>query len=297
MKLYCINRLIETGEMANQPTIKLLKAACENQDVEFVELVSDTYDFAHPPRLNAGDLIYRVATDSLSRQLEKLLLTMRPTSFYADDRGFWWQDNVVKATAVHMAYDLPINKTIFGASNDKTQLESAVKELGGFPIVIKVAGGSHGVGVIKVDSFSSLHSVVDYLRNTTNEQFVLRQYVEHEAHARIIVLGNKVVDSTEYTSEQNDFRTNSAKEPSVTAKDFGSEVNQIAIKSVNVLGLEFGGVDIIIDAKGQAHILEVNFPCFFPRAQRISGIDIAQHMVLYLKHKASESSQHSNQTN
>jgi len=296
MKFYCINRLTETGDSANQPTIHLLQAACKSQQVEFVELVSDTFDFAHPPQLNQNDLLYRVATDSLSRQLEKLLLTMQPTSFYADDRGFWWQDNVVKATAVHLAYGLPINKTVFGVSNDKVQLESAVEELGGFPVVIKVAGGSHGVGVIKADSYSSLHSITDYLKQTTDEQFILRQYVEHNAHARIIILNEKVLDSIEYTSEQNDFRTNSSKEPKVVMKDFGTKVNDVAIKAVQVLGLEFGGVDIIIDSEGQPHILEVNFPCFFPRAQQISGVDIAQEIVSYLKHKTTKVDHQPNQT-
>jgi hypothetical protein len=286
MKLYCINRLDSTGKPANEPSITLLKQACSTENIEFVELISNTYDFANPHTLDSHDLLYRVSIDSLSRQLEKFLMSMAPTTFYTDERGFWWQDNVVKASALHLAHGIPINKTVFGASDNIHILEKSVKKLGGFPIIIKVAGGSHGVGIIRADSLQSLKSLVDYLKATTKDQFILRQYLEHQTHARIIVLGSDIIDSISYSATDEDFRTNAIDEPTVSVQSFDNKINQVAIDAVRVLGLEFGGVDIIIDKRGNPHVLEVNFPCFFPRAQNISGVNIALSMVTYLKNKA-----------
>lgn len=72
----------------------------------------------------------------------------------------------------------------------------------------------------------------------------------------------------------------------VEACTFSLEVEQLAIKSVEVLGLEFGGVDIIMDAQERPYLMEVNFPCYFPRAQLLTGRDIASMMVEFLMKKS-----------
>ncbi len=282
MKFYYIDKLESPRVTANEPSTVLLRRACEAEHIDFIEIISNDFDFANPPRLSKDDLIFRASTDSLSRQLEKLLLTMHPTSFYTGDQGFSRKSSI----AVHLAHGIPINHTIFGVSDNQEMLKSSVEKLGGFPIIIKVLGGSHGVGVIRVDSFPSLLSITDYLKATTDGEFVLRQYLEHTSHARLIVLGDTVIDSIKYTSSENDFRTNAGGDPTVQVMNFGEEINNIAVRAVNVLGLEFGGVDVIIDKSGNPYVLEVNFPCYFPRAQRISGANIAHKMVTYLKAKA-----------
>jgi glutathione synthase/RimK-type ligase-like ATP-grasp enzyme len=54
---------------------------------------------------------------------------------------------------------------------------------------------------------------------------------------------------------------------------------------VRATRLEFGGVDIL-ERDGSSYLLESNFPCYYPHAQQIAGIDVAGAMVDHLLRKA-----------
>ena len=102
------------------------------------------------------------------------------------------------------------------------------------------------------------------------------------------MLGNKVIDSIEYTALKDDFRTNIGKTPNVKPKKFSAKAEKIAVKSVKSLGLEFGGVDILVGKSGVNYVAEMNFPCFFPRCQLVTGVDIAGKMIDYLVRKSNK---------
>ncbi|KKQ44614.1 MAG: hypothetical protein US63_C0025G0019, partial [Candidatus Moranbacteria bacterium GW2011_GWC2_37_8] len=56
--------------------------------------------------------------------------------------------------STYKANDITMPKTLNLFSRDRDLLQKYVEFLGGFPIIIKSLGGSHGVGVMKIDSFS-----------------------------------------------------------------------------------------------------------------------------------------------
>lgn len=178
---------------------------------------------------------------------------------------------------------IPAPKTVNYLPKDREALLKYVDEVGGFPVCLKVLGGSHGIGVMCIDSKQSLFSVSDYLREQ-GEMVVMKEYCNVTSSARLIVLGDKVIDSIEYSAPKGDFRSNEGKAPNVSQKRFSKTVNEIAIQAVKSLGLEFGGVDIMITDNG-AKVAEVNYPCFFPRCQMLTGTDIAGKMVKYLRDK------------
>ena len=60
----------------------------------------------------------------------------------------------------------------------------------------------------------------------------------------------------------------------------------LAERAVAALGLEFGGVDILVDEQGTATIAEVNFPCNFARNQMNTGTDVAGLLVDHLMAKS-----------
>ncbi|HET9411394.1 MAG TPA: hypothetical protein VFO38_00910 [Candidatus Saccharimonadales bacterium] len=117
---------------------------------------------------------------------------------------------------------------------------------------------------------------------------MMRKYIDYTAHARLIVLGNHVIDSIEYKREPNDFRSNVAKQPSVLAKEFSQAIQDAAVQSVQALDLEFGGVDILIQDDGQFYIAEVNFPCNFSRSQMTTQTDIAGAIIDFLATKSKQ---------
>lgn len=278
MAFYCINNVL-AGNSA-----PLLQQACEKRDIEFIELDALTVDFSKPIVFAPGDLLYRTATSHAARVLERTLMNEAVTTFHASfHRSF---ASYLQAPLLEY-HGISVPKTIAFAHKDRTLLQEYVNALGGFPIIIKATGGSHGVGVMKIDSLASLFSVVDYL-SSIRVSFVLRQFINVTSSARCLVLGDRVIDSIQYAAPEGDFRSNEGNEPNVSAKVFPQDVQDMAVKAVQVLDREFGGVDILMDQDGNNYITEVNFPCYFARCQETTGTDVAGMMVDYLVDKAAK---------
>lgn len=263
-------------------TTKLLTEACEEHNIKYKILDPESTNPLDVAIEKNSDAVYRIATASHygAAELEWALIFKGAKSFYRNDNSL-----LIKRidAMVFEKYGVPAPKTVPYLPKDRAVLLKCVEDLGGFPIIIKSLGGSHGVGVMRVDSQQSLFSVSDYLREQ-GEMIVLKEYCNVTSSARLIVLGDKVIDSIEYSAPKGDFRSNEGAVPNVAPKKFDSHIEEIAINATHALGLEFGGVDIMI-TEDSAKVAEVNYPCFFPRCQMLTGTDIAGQMVEYLMGK------------
>lgn len=276
MKFYCIYS-------EEDASVRLLKKSCQERGVEFIDINPTGYDYTTRPLFTLGDCLYRVSTTKECADLERFLLVdERVTTFYASsDRALSSRFNLL----MYEKEKIPRPKTIYRLSRDKNLLRRYAVYLG-LPLIIKALGGSHGVGVIKVDSLSSLFSVADYLLSKDGGAFVMKEFIKTTSSARLIVLGDTVVDSIRYSAPDGDFRSNEGATPNVSAEKFSREINSVAIAAMRSLGIEFAGVDILIDEEGFPYVTEVNFPCFFPRCQLLTKTDISGMMIDYLSSKS-----------
>lgn len=277
MKFYCI---FEDPD----DSVQALKESCEQRGLDFVKLSPTSFDYSKPFNAEVGDLLYRVMIGKAARTLEQVTVNEKITTFHKNyQRAMASYSNVY----IYQKHNIPHPKTIPLLTNDRDLLKSFVESLGGFPVIIKALGGSHGVGVMKIDSLSSLFSVTDYLLKSPGE-YVLKAFIDTNTSARLIVLGGEVVSSIRYTSHhKDDFRSNVGDILDYQAEDFGQDIEASAVAAVQALDIEFGGVDILIDEATDNHyVAEVNFPCFFPRAQQETGVDISGMMIDYLVQKA-----------
>lgn len=270
-------------------TTKLLTDSCKQRNIDLVILDPAT---TNPFKLQSqpGDILYRIsdAKHYGCLGMEYQLMSQGITTFYADENVL--AVNQEENDFLLPLQGIPVPKTASFLPRDRSKLMEVVEQLGGFPIVLKALGGSHGVGVMRLDSYESLFSVSDYLL-AQGGRFVLKEYIDVTSSARLIVLGDNVIDSIKYQANRGDFRSNEGAVPNVSAATFSSEIQQVAIRAVRAMGLEFGGVDILIS--GDKHyVAEVNFPCFFPRCQMLTGVDISGMMIDYLIAKAKKSLKH-----
>lgn len=276
--------LLHKGSRSSDKSLTYLQRACSQLGIEWVMVNIESFDFTDTTDLpQRGDLLYRIADGSLARTVEKFLLCDGVVSFYKNtEQAYFFPDDL----ALYRRHRLPTPRTIPAIYRERDLLQKASLAVGGFPLVLKILGKSHGVGILKVDSPEALFSMVDILNKEKNE-IVMKEFIPHKKHARLIVLGDEVIDSIAYISKGSDFRTNVGKDILVAPEKFSPEIEAIAIKAVSVSGWEFGGVDIIIHEKtGAPFLAEVNFPCFFPRAEDITGVPIAQKMLEYLVKKS-----------
>lgn len=269
---------------------KLLAKACQKRKIEFVVVAADNYDFSKLYRIKNTDGMYRLSDTPRTIKLAKILLDSKCVTFHSrltSLQEFNDAEKSLEATILHQKKKLPIIKTIFDITADRRLLRNYASYLGGFPIIIKALGGYGGTGVMKVDSFESLVSICDHLcQRRQDTSYIMRQFVEHVEQARITILGSQVIDSVSYKRSRDDFRSNAGVRRIVSAKKFSPAIERVAIEAVNVLSLEFGGVDILVSQDGQFHLAEVNFPCPFEASQLVTGIDIAGAMIDYLNAKS-----------
>lgn len=92
------------------------------------------------------------------------------------------------------------------------------------------------------------------------------EFIPKEAEYRVIVIDGKVVDQkkklkkSEFEGERSPYVWN-VKNGYVFARnniEFKPEIGEIAVRSLEALGLAYGAVDLIEDSSGVLYILEVN---------------------------------------
>ena len=102
---------------------------------------------------------------------------------------------------------VPTPATVAINTLDMTQLRERVAAVGGFPLIIKdkIPGG-HGLGVVKAETMDSLVWIGRMIFETTNKtSFRIEEFLPHTEHARLIVLGDQVIDGIVYHGNDYDF--------------------------------------------------------------------------------------------
>jgi ribosomal protein S6--L-glutamate ligase len=132
-----------------------------------------------------------------------------------------------------------------------------VKKVGGLPAVAKTLKGSQGRGVIILKDAEQTNTTLEaFWRDDT--PLKLQQYIEGgKSDIRAIVVGNEVVSAMERTGVK-DFRANLSQGGSGRKIELTSEQKQLCVDASQALGLDFSGVDLMIDENGKAYVIEVN---------------------------------------
>ena len=281
MNFYCLHEGFYEGV---QLRLDQLKAACEKQRVEFVALNSLTADYSRLPTLTKNDLLYSCARGS--QTLESILLNENVTTFYVKNPALNQTFTSTDWSILHDKANIPAPKTIYHLTDDRALLKKYIDYLGGFPLVIKVAGGTRGIGTIKIETWQNLISTVDYLA-TTNNSFILRQFIQARSGCRLIVLGNEVIAGADFAMNENDFRNAVVlSEVKYYAREYPETLKRLAVKAAHIANVEWAGVDFLEDENGNYLLLEINFPTGFSGLIDVCGVDIPEKMIAYLKDKA-----------
>lgn len=237
------------------------------------------------------DILYREALGDKARAIEGHFIlrgdSEQPANLRRKNKlsigSFPWDD-----TVRHQSSGIAIIPTIYLDSTwvDKTteEINTYINNLGGFPVILKRTGLSHGQGVQLVNNSAALQKLLGENGQENLMNFVLRRYLKNYEHARLIILGDKVVGSINYEIPTDDFRTNAHEGITVSAKKYSDAINSIAVEATKVSGVEFGGADVLIDLDTNTpYLAELNFPCNFARAQMATNTDIAGLILDHLK--------------
>lgn len=179
-----------------------------------------------------------------------------------------------------------IPKTV--VSRNSTDIDDLLEKIGGTPVIIKLARGTHGNGVVLAETKKAAKSVLQalYLTDDDGTNILLQEFVEESAGTdiRAFVVGGRVVASMKRQSLDDDFRSNLHKGGEGVTIKLTEEERKTAIKAAKAVGLNIAGVDMMRSNRGPL-VLEVNASPGFG-VEKVTRRDVATAIIEYVEMNA-----------
>jgi ribosomal protein S6--L-glutamate ligase len=185
--------------------------------------------------------------------------------------------NKLKTAQILAHYNIPVPKTVVVRWSQ--YVDDAVKLVGGMPVIVKTPFGSYGQGVTIVESKRGLKSTLDWKENI---MYMIQEFVKYSKgqDIRVFVVGGKIVGTMMRKARKGEFRSNIELGGKSSIVEITEEEKDIALRAVQALDLDYGGVDLIRSKNGPV-VLEVNSNPGFKELEKATGVDIAGIIVEY----------------
>jgi ribosomal protein S6--L-glutamate ligase len=177
-----------------------------------------------------------------------------------------------------------IPKTVF--ARETADFEEVLELVGGAPVIIKVARGTHGNGVVLAETRKAAQAVMQafYVESVN---FLVQEFVKESAGTdiRALVVGGRVVASIKRQSLDDDFRSNTHQGGVGKTVKLTEEEERTAIKAAKSMGLPICGVDMMRSERGPL-VLEVNSSASIKTPELITKRDVAEKIIEYIERNA-----------
>ncbi len=180
--------------------------------------------------------------------------------------------------------DVGFPKTVF--ARETADFEDVIEKAGGAPVIIKVARGTHGNGVVLAETRKAAKAVMQafYVEGVN---FLVQEFIEESAGTdiRVIVVGGRVVASIKRQSLDDDFRSNTHQGGEGRVVKLTLEEEKTAIKAAKTMGIPVCGVDMMRSNRGPL-VLEVNSSASLKTPELITKRDVATRIIEYVERNA-----------
>lgn len=148
----------------------------------------------------------------------------------------------------------------------------------GFPFVIKQCFGSFGAGVYLARNMDEAKAA---LMKTAGGAAIAQQYIASSfaRDIRAYVVGDKVAAAMLRHNESGDFRANVAQGGKADAYMLSEAQAALAVKTAQLLGCTFAGVDLLFGENGEMTVCEVNSNAHFAGISAATGVNIADKII------------------
>ena len=232
--------------------------------------------------LTAGDVVFCFDKDT------RLLTAMEAAGarVFNSAEAVILCDDKAKTQAVLCAAGVPMPKTLVApmAYVDYTAAGDGFLALGarelGFPLVVKECFGSLGEQVYLAQNEQELKTLASRMKH---RPFLLQEFIAESAGTdkRLYVVGDRVVAAMRRRSS-GDFRANIGLGGAGEAYSPTAEETALALQSCRLLGLHFGGVDLLDSARGPL-VCEVNSGAQLKGITAACGVNVAEEILRYVK--------------
>lgn len=172
-----------------------------------------------------------------------------------DPDGLETASNKLKTTQ-RLSY-AGVNVPLTAYASNPVHVDFLIKKVGGLPAIGKLLKGSQGVGVFILETPVAANTALESF-SKLSANFKLQQFIKAGGKdIRAIVVGGRVAVAMERQGKK-DFRANVSLGGSGKIVTLSKEDKAICVKASKALGLDFSGVDIMKDEKGNTFVIEVN---------------------------------------
>jgi len=215
-------------------------------------------------------------------------------------RQFEMQDifTVAKSIAINRSRDklrayqllakagVGIPKTVF--ARETADFQQVIEMAGGAPLIVKVARGTHGNGVVLAETAKAAQAVMQAFF-VEGVNFLVQEFVKESAgtDVRAIVVGNRVVCGFMRQSLDDDFRSNTHQGGTGLATRLSTEEERTAVKAAKAMGLPVCAVDMMRSSRGPL-VLEVNSSGSIRTPELLTKYNIAEKIIEYIEQNAKQ---------
>jgi ribosomal protein S6--L-glutamate ligase len=153
------------------------------------------------------------------------------------------------------------------------------------PLVMKLLGGTQGVGVMLVKDSKEAGPIIDTL-SELDQIICIQRYLPNPGEdIRVFVAGTEVVGAMKRKAAAHEWRSNIHLGGHGIAYKLSETEADTALKAVQAVGVEIAGVDLIT-VENKPYVIEVNASPGFKGLLSATGINAAENIAEYAVAKA-----------
>lgn len=239
--------------------------------------------FYHGKPLNDTDAILPRIGTSITRYGTAVVRQFEQMDVYTPNTaaGISNSRDKLRSLQILSRHDVGIPTTAY--VDDKRDVESALKRVGGAPVIIKLLEGTQGVGVILADKIEIAKAIVETLQSS-KQQVLLQKFVAESKgkDVRAFVIGDRVVAAIRRVAQGQEFRSNVHRGGKAEAITLDPAYEEAAVRAAQIMGLRVCGVDML-EGKDGPQIMEVNSSPGFEGIEGATKLDIAGEVIDYIE--------------
>ena len=162
---------------------------------------------------------------------------------------------------------------------------SAIREVGGLPVVFKPLQGAQGMGVFRIQSEADADSLVG-LGWEWNQPCIIQKFYPEAVGEdfRFIVIGGQIIAAMRRKAKKGEWRSNFHRGGKGYPYSPTKAEERLAKKAAKAIGLNFCGVDMLKTNDGPV-IVEVNASPGLKLISRTTGVNVAGELVGFIEGK------------
>lgn len=189
--------------------------------------------------------------------------------------------NKLRCYQILAAEGIAVPKTLLPnyAQFDEELMKSLFRE----PMIVKLLESTHGLGVIRCDSYHNAASTIEAFFRMKHK-ILVQEYIKESSGTdiRAFVVNGVIEASMKRVAPPGEFRSNLHRGATARVERLTEPEKFMARKVCKLMGLDVAGIDILRSNKGPL-LLEVNSSPGLEGIETVSGTDIAGSIVKFVE--------------